>query len=110
MRKSARIEIGKKRLVNILQMQTVSCDRTLEQQIADAGPNPMRVEPTILTEARRILEKDKVILSRKKNRKTSGSCNLLIRTINRATRRKAPFDFRRAGKVASRSDDVREGE
>lgn len=69
MRKSVRIEIGKKRLVRILQAQTVCCDRTLEQKISDAGPNPMRVEPVILTEARWTLEKEKVILF-EKHRKT----------------------------------------
>lgn len=49
-------------MVRILRAQTACCDRTLEQKISDAGPNPMRVEPSILTEARRTLEKEGVIL------------------------------------------------
>ncbi len=68
MRRSVRIEIGKKRLVSILRTQTVSCDRTLEQKIADAGPNRMRVEPSILTEARRTLEKEGTIQFEKRGK------------------------------------------
>lgn len=33
----------------------MACDRTLEQKISDAGPNPQRVEPSILTESRKAL-------------------------------------------------------
>lgn len=68
MKKSVRIEIGKKRLVSVLRAQTVSCDRTLEQKISDAGPNPMRIEPTILTQARDALENSGVVKSEKRGK------------------------------------------
>lgn len=48
----ARIELGKKRLVNILTRHGIATMRTLEQKIADAGPGPQRVDPLYLTVAR----------------------------------------------------------
>jgi hypothetical protein len=58
MSRAERIKLGKKRVRNILLAQTVACDRTLEQKISDAGPNPQRVEPSVLTEARNALVKE----------------------------------------------------
>lgn len=49
--------MGKWRLANVLKAQIVCCERTLEQKICDAGPNPMRVEPMILSEARKQMMK-----------------------------------------------------
>ncbi|HEX8817164.1 MAG TPA: hypothetical protein VF753_16825 [Terriglobales bacterium] len=48
-------------MLNILKAQIVSCDRTLEQKISDAGPNPQRVEPSVLTVARKELVAQGVI-------------------------------------------------
>lgn len=62
MKRSERVELGKKRLLSILHAQTIACDRTLEQKISDAGPNPMRVEPNVLTQARNSLTKAGTIL------------------------------------------------
>jgi hypothetical protein len=62
MKRAERIELGKRRVRNILLAQTVACDRTLEQKISDAGPNPQRVEPSILTLARSALVKERAIL------------------------------------------------
>jgi hypothetical protein len=68
MRRAERISLGKWRVRNILLAQTVACDRTLEQKISDAGPNPLRVEPSVLTEARNALEKEKVVLVEKRGK------------------------------------------
>ncbi len=68
MKRAERIELGKRRLLNILRTQTVACDRTLEQKISDAGPNPMRVEPSLLTVSRKALLQDGVIVSEKQGK------------------------------------------
>lgn len=68
MKRAERIELGKRRLLNILRAQTVSCDRTLEQKISDAGPNPQRVEPSLLTLARKALLQEGVIVSEKQGK------------------------------------------
>ncbi len=39
-----REEIAARRIVNVLNAQGVANLRTLEQKIADAGPNPQRVQ------------------------------------------------------------------
>ena len=44
---------SRKRLVSILSRHTVALGRTLEQKIADAGPYGQRIDPHILTEAKR---------------------------------------------------------
>src|SRR5437588_202666 len=62
MTRSERQAIGKARLVRILTAQTVAGSRTLEQKISDAGPNPLRVDPHILTTARGALENDGTII------------------------------------------------
>ena len=49
------LALAKKRLISVLQKRTVATDRTLEQKISDAGPNNQRVEPKIVTQARRNL-------------------------------------------------------
>jgi hypothetical protein len=56
-----RQDIAQRRLRRVLHAQTVACARTLEQKISDAGPNPMRVDPHILTDARKELEQQGVI-------------------------------------------------
>lgn len=68
MKRAERIKLAKWRLRNILRAQKAACDRTLEQKIADAGPNPMRVEPSILTVARNELVKEGVILVEKRGK------------------------------------------
>lgn len=65
MSRAERIELAKKRIRNILLAQKVACDRTLEQKISDAGPNPQRVEPSVLTVARNELVKAGDVLSEK---------------------------------------------
>ncbi len=44
--------IARRRLVRVLAAHTVANARTLEQKISDAGPNPQRVDPHILTGVR----------------------------------------------------------
>lgn len=44
----ARIELAKRRVANILRAHEIASIRTLEQKIADAGPNNQRVEPLLL--------------------------------------------------------------
>jgi hypothetical protein len=55
------IDLGKKRIRNILFTQIVANPRTLEQKISDAGPSNQRVEPIHLTVARQELESEGVI-------------------------------------------------
>lgn len=47
-----RIALGAKRIINILRKHGVATMRMLEQKISDAGPNPQRVDPHLLTKAR----------------------------------------------------------
>jgi hypothetical protein len=49
-------QIAFRRLNNILDAHVVANARTLENKISDAGPTNQRVQPHILTEARKILE------------------------------------------------------
>lgn len=60
----ARIELGKRRLVNILRRHSIANARTIEQKIADAGPSNQRVEPIHLTKARQELQRSGIILQR----------------------------------------------
>jgi hypothetical protein len=53
--------LGRRRIVKILTSQTISNWRTIEHKIADAGPSPMRVDPHVLTEAKRALNEEGVI-------------------------------------------------
>ena len=45
-------EIAEKRIVNILKKHGIATMRTLEQKIADAGPNNQRIDPHVLTTVR----------------------------------------------------------
>ena len=58
------IEIGKKRIQQILFTRIVANPRTLEQKISDAGPFNQRTEPLYLTRARVELEREGIIDSR----------------------------------------------
>jgi hypothetical protein len=63
-----RIEIARRRIVAILSAQTVANLRTLEQKIADAGPNPQRVQPHIITPSKQALIKEgRVAIVKSKN-------------------------------------------
>lgn len=53
-----REQIARKRIVSILTAQTVANLRTLEHKIADAGPNPQRVQPHIITRAKQAMVKE----------------------------------------------------
>jgi hypothetical protein len=59
--RDARDAIARQRIVNILKKQVVANWRTLEHKIGDAGPNPVRVQPHILTPAKRELIKKGVL-------------------------------------------------
>jgi hypothetical protein len=59
----ARIELGKKRMRNVLLRHVIAPARTLEQKIADAGPFNQRIEPNLLTLARGELEKEGIVKS-----------------------------------------------
>ena len=56
------IDIGRKRLQSVLWSHTIANHRTLENKISDAGPNNMRVQPHLLTDARKELETEGRIL------------------------------------------------
>ena len=47
-----RIRLGERRIVSILRKHGFATMRMLEQKISDAGPNPQRVDPHLLTKAR----------------------------------------------------------
>ena len=53
--KENRHKLACKRLENILTKYGIANARTLEQKIADAGPSNQRIDPHILTQARRTL-------------------------------------------------------
>ena len=55
MTRAERLALAQKRLVNVLRSHDVATDRTLEQKISDAGPNNQRIEPFVLTQARKPL-------------------------------------------------------
>jgi hypothetical protein len=48
---TTRLEIGKRRIANILRNHVAATLRTLEQKISDAGPTNQRVDPHLLTNA-----------------------------------------------------------
>src|SRR4029077_2954649 len=50
-----RIEIGKKRVRNVLRNYTLANLRTLENKISDAGPTNQRIDPHVLTVAKKEL-------------------------------------------------------
>jgi hypothetical protein len=50
-----RAKIAQKRLLRVLEKHGVAIMRTLEQKISDAGPNPLRIDPHILTTVRNAL-------------------------------------------------------
>src|ERR1035438_2956144 len=60
----ARTALGAKRIVNILRKHGIATMRMLEQKISDAGPNPQRVDPHILTKSRIALSNKNVLLTR----------------------------------------------
>ncbi len=51
-----RVDLGKRRIVNVLRRHGIATIRMLEQKIADAGPNPQRVDPHLLTISRTQLQ------------------------------------------------------
>ena len=63
----ARIELGERRLRNVLTKHGIALARTLEQKISDAGPSHMRVDPHALTASRKRLQDSEEINSRSVN-------------------------------------------
>lgn len=55
MERTARLLLALKRLDSVLRRQVIANDRTLEQKISDAGPSNQRIEPFVLTQARKLL-------------------------------------------------------
>lgn len=53
--------IARSRILNILRQHGVANSRTLEQKISDAGPNPQRIDPHILTPMRNLLVDEGVV-------------------------------------------------
>lgn len=51
-----RLILAQKRITSILRNHIVATERTLEQKISDAGPPYMRIEPFVLTKARKAME------------------------------------------------------
>jgi hypothetical protein len=56
-----RLEIARRRLLRVLARHGVATMRTLEQKISDAGPAHMRIDPHLLTVARKLLQEEKFI-------------------------------------------------
>jgi hypothetical protein len=56
--RETREQIARRRLVLVLRAQGVAVARTLEQKISDAGPNPMRIDPHILTPVRNAMVRE----------------------------------------------------
>lgn len=63
-----RIAIGERRIRNILRSHGVATMRMLEQKISDAGPNPQRIDPHLLTQARTNLTGQGILATRVGNR------------------------------------------
>jgi hypothetical protein len=61
-----RIALAKKRLASVLRTRVVASWRTLEQKIADAGPTNQRVDPHLLTLARREMEAAGTLVARRR--------------------------------------------
>ena len=59
--KKQRHEIARTRIARALRAQTAATMRTLEMKISDAGPNPQRVDPHYLTDARKELQSEQVV-------------------------------------------------
>ena len=68
MRSEHWIDLGYRRIQNILRMMKIATMRTLEQKISDAGPFNQRVEPHNLTKARNKLEQEDIVIT--ENRQT----------------------------------------
>jgi hypothetical protein len=63
-----RLDLAQKRLVSVLRSHTIATARTLEQKISDAGPVNQRIDPHLLTEARRELITRGIIKSKRERR------------------------------------------
>jgi hypothetical protein len=63
-----RIQLGERRIVSILRKHGIATMRMLEQKISDAGPNPQRVDPHLLTKARNALLNKGILQTRLQNR------------------------------------------
>jgi hypothetical protein len=63
-----RLALAEKRLISVLRNHSVATARTLEQKISDAGPTNQRIDPHILTDARRNLAHRGIIRSRTTDR------------------------------------------
>lgn len=59
-----RIATGERRIQNILRKHGIATMRMLEQKISDAGPNPQRVDPHLLTKSRIGLANEAILLTR----------------------------------------------
>ncbi|HEY7610087.1 MAG TPA: hypothetical protein VIF14_12700 [Alphaproteobacteria bacterium] len=59
-----RLVIARKRIHSVLTRHGIALARTLEQKISDAGPNPQRIDPHILTEARAQLIQEGIVVRR----------------------------------------------
>lgn len=57
-----RAQIARKRIIAVLQSQTVANLRTLENKISDAGPNPQRVQPHVLTRVKQALLRERRLI------------------------------------------------
>src|SRR5258708_3942500 len=67
MRTNQRVELGKRRIENILRKHGIATMRMLEQKISDAGPNPQRVDPHVLTKCRISLAEEGRLTTRSEN-------------------------------------------
>jgi hypothetical protein len=68
MKRAQWLALAQKRLLSVLRARTVATDRTLEQKISDAGPNNQRIEPLVLTQARKSLMETGRIVSVKRGK------------------------------------------
>jgi hypothetical protein len=60
-KREERVALGMRRIRSVLKARVVATMRTLEQKISDAGPNPQRIDPHLLTIARKNLVQDGTI-------------------------------------------------
>ncbi|TXN01385.1 hypothetical protein FV222_10730 [Methylobacterium sp. WL103] len=68
--RAERDAIALRRILRILETHGAATPRTLEQKISDAGPNPQRIDPHILTPVRNALAKEGRIRRVKENNVT----------------------------------------
>jgi hypothetical protein len=79
-----REQIAERRIVSVIRTQGVANLRTLEHKIADAGPNPQRVQPHILTPVKAALVKSGRLIQLNQNLQSEFSNRTVVRRTGQA--------------------------